>query len=309
MTDKDPFKIRENTSEIVKNLEFITIDPDKLIELGEKLKKQIKEKKLLTDEQFGEYEHSSQHIFLLDVVNFCFWAEKGKDKWRIEYPQGKILDGWEALVACFNRALKENVPLLEAKFLEEMTLDKIKYIFRNCNNVEIPLLKKRLEFLQEAGRVLNSRFDGEFDNLIKKGNNDAVQIVQLIIDNFSSFNDVGFYKRAQICAYDLSLLPEMDIKNVEQLTICAEYKLPQILRALGILKYKKSLAEKVDNYVLIDKDSREEREIRAVTIWVGELLAKRLETMPMTIDNAIWYLTQKTNQVLGLYHRTLTTFY
>jgi len=309
MTDKDPFNVRKNSFQIVKSLKFITINPEKLIELGKKLKKQIEEKRLLTDEQFGKYKHSSQHIFLLDVVNFCFWAEKGKDKWRIEYPQGKILDGWEALVACFNRALEEDIPLLEANFLEEMTLDKVKHIFRSSNNVEIPLLEKRLEFLQEAGRVLNNRFGGEFDNLIKEGSNDAVQIVQLIIDNFSSFNDVGFYKRAQICAYDLSLLPKMDIKNVEQLTICAEYKLPQILRALGVLEYNQSLAEKVDNYVLIDKDSREEREIRAAIIWVGELLAKRLDTMPMTIDNAIWYLTQKIKQDLGLYHRTLTTFY
>jgi len=212
-------------------------------------------------------------------------------------------------VACFNRALEEKIPLLEAKFLEEITLDKVKFIFRSCNKSEIPLLKKRLEFLQEAGRVLNSRFAGEFNNLIKKGNNDAVQIVKLIIENFPSFNDVGFYKRAQICAYDLSLLSDMNIKNIEQLTIFADYKLPQILRASEVLKYKKDLAEKVDNYVLIDKDSQEEREIRAVTIWVGELLAKRLDTMPVVIDNTIWYLTQKTNKNLGLYHRTLTTSY
>jgi len=305
----DPFKVRKNTFEIVKNLEFITINPDKLSEFGKKLKIQIDDGSLLTSDQFGEYKDSSQHIFLLDVVNFCFWAGEGEDKWRVKYPEDKIIDGWEALVVCFDRALEEKIPLLEAKFLEKMTLDQVKHVFRSCNNAEIPLLKERLEFLQEAGSVLSSRFAGEFDNLIKEGNSDAVQIVKLIIKNFPSFNDVGFYKRAQICAYDLSLLPDMNIKNVEQLTIFADYKLPQILRALGVLEYKKSLAEKIDNYVLIDKNSREEREIRAVTIWVGELLAKRLDTMPVVIDNAIWYLTQKTNKNLGLYHRTLTTSY
>ena len=56
------------------------------------------------------------------------------------------------------------------------------------------------------------------------------------------------------------------LKNISELTACADYKLPFVLRRLGIFSYLDYLADKIDNQETIDKDSEEEIELRANTI-------------------------------------------
>ena len=313
----DPLNIRKSTANVVKKSYFVSIKPDKIKNLSQVLKKRIRNHQLLTDTQFGIHQEFSQRIFIQDAINFCFWAKKGKHKWTVEYPKGTIRDGWFALTACFDRAIAEGIPLLNSHFLEQIRLADVKHIFRSSNQTQIPFLDQRLFFLREAGKILNQRFGGAFDNLVKEADNNAVKIVKKLVDHFPSFNyfshfekkRINFLKRAQICAYDLSLLSGLKIKNIASLTIFADYKLPQIFRSLGILNYKRSLAKRVDSLSLVGKNSREEIEIRAATIWVGELLAKQLNIAPALVDNAIWYLANKTKREMSPYHRTLTTNY
>jgi hypothetical protein len=163
---------------------------------------------------------------------------------------------------------------------------------------------------------LRNRFDGSIENLLTAANSDAPTISRLIIDTFQSFSDtaafegkpVHFYKRAQICAYDLSLLPTLHINNTDKLSVFADYKLPQALRHVGILAYDSRLAQKVDSLILLEKGSREEVEIRASTIWACELLSQELEVPATIVDNAIWSLSGSLLHMKP-YHRTLTTSY
>jgi hypothetical protein len=305
----DPLNVRTNAAKIIKKLSFVTINQAKLSYLAEKLNQARMANKLLTEAQFGQLKNSPQKIFLLDTVNFCFWAKKGKAKWSIEYPEKNIVDGYQALVACFDRALAEKIPLLDTKFLSRITLDETRHIFRSCNQVRIPLLDQRRQFFQQSAKILQQKFAGSADNLIKQANYSAPRIARLIIAHFPSFNDPGFFKRAQICAYDLSLLPNSPISQTSQLTVFADYKLPQVLRFFGAISYEKSLAEKIDKLILIDPGSREEIEIRAATVWVGELLSQQLQLPAVTIDNLIWYLSQTLNGGIKPHHRTLTINY
>jgi hypothetical protein len=59
---------------------------------------------------------------------------------------------------------------------------------------------------------------------------------------------------------------------VEELTVFAGYKLPKVLRRLGILRYAPHLAEQIDRHELLEAGSREQVEIRAATVWAGELI-------------------------------------
>ncbi len=95
----DPLGIRSTTSKAVKNLTLVDFDQDKIVQLAAELKSRIDKKLLLTDSQFGSGEITPQHIFVLDVVNHCFWAKKGEKKWQVEYPKEVITDGWEALIS------------------------------------------------------------------------------------------------------------------------------------------------------------------------------------------------------------------
>lgn len=304
----DPLGIRQSTAAVIKNSRLVTINLDRLDVLAEKLKQAIRQKKLLSSDQFGQLDVSAQKIFLLDSVNYCFWTPKGKRPWQIEYPQDTVKSGWQALVACFDRALSQNLPLLDSHWLQQLTLAQAGQIFLGLNGVNIPLLAKRREFLRRAGDILIKQFGGQIDNLIAKSRGDVIELVKQVIKNFPYFRDTGFYKRAQIFAYDLSLLPDQRLTNLEQLTIFADYRLPQWLRSQKVLSYQSKLAQKVDRQDLITAKSPEEIAIRAATVWVGELLAQKLNLAPALIDNSLWFLAKERPSNLA-HHRTLTTAY
>jgi len=104
------------------------------------------------------------------------------------------------------------------------------------------------------------------------------------------------------------------LDNLDKLTAFADYKLPQMLRSFGIIKYSESLANKVDSYVLIEKDSEEEVEIRSATIWAVEFIRQGLRKKynfitSSHIDSMLWNKSQTRTREEKPYHRTLTTAY
>lgn len=322
---KDPFKILYSTKQIVENLNFIEINSNKFEEICNDILSQLKVGLDPVEKHFGHantLEKIVQLIFLEDTVNFCFWEEKGKEKWKIEWPKGHLTSGgWYSLGACFQRAMSNKIPVLDAEYMSEITEKQTEDLFEGVNNIKIPLLKERQRALQESGRVLAEKYDGQFINLLETANFDAINIIELILKDFSFFRDllniqgrnIYFLKRAQICVQDLSynksMHKKMKIKNIDILTAFADYKIPQMLRKYGLITYKKSLAEKVDNYILIPKDSREEIEIRSVTIWCIELIRQKLnEYTAGDIDNALWLISQD-NKGINPYHRTYTIYY
>jgi len=314
----DPLGVRRSTAAVMENARFVTININQLKDFGTKIALNVKNNQLLTQAQFGKLHNNPQKIFLLDTVNFCFWARKSKLRWAVAYPAADtITQGWQALVASFDRAIATSMPILDSQFLARISLKDTQRLFQSHNQTQIPLLKQRQSFLQQAGQILNQDFAGDFNNLIKLANHSAPQISRLIIKHFPCFNDttvyrqkqVKFFKRAQICAYDLSLLSEIKITHIDQLTFFADYRLPQMLRTFGVLEYQPGLAEKVDHLQLIIPDSQEELEIRASTVWAGELLAYQLNLAPAQIDNAIWFLAKQTQQPMKPHHQTLTTNY
>jgi len=323
---EDPFKILSSTKRVLERAQFVEIDSKRVKELAKPIKGKLE--KGLGEEEYGlgatgNFEKDTQLILVEDSVNFCFWAEKGKDKWQVEWPKGNIVaGGWYGLLACFKRAKAENIHILDAKYLSEITIDDVKRFFRSSSNSEIPLINKRRENLVETGKVLLKKYDGEFVNAIEELGFDAVNIIKLVVENFPSFRDIAkyegedvfFLKRAQILANDISYLSKngkkVNIKNLDKLSAFADYKIPQMLRNAGILVYSDELAEKVDNYVLIPKDSREEVEIRAATIWGIELIRQEIPKFKASeIDNALWLLSQDQTKVSKPYHRTYTIYY
>ena len=313
----DPLQIRSSTAGVVNNLELIEFDFKKLDQVVEIVKKKYSKKEVLTADQFGSEKPTPQLIFILDVINFCFWAGKDQEKWTVEYPKSNfIANGWYGLVASVERAQKESTPILETDFLEKLTLKRAKHIFRSANNQNIPLLEERVRFLNQVGRTLKQKYQGNIYHFLSSIKLDANIVGKKLLEDFPSFEDcatwrgkrINFYKRVQIFVYDLSLLPSLKVKNLEVLTVFADYKIPQILRAFGVIKYHPRLAKKVDNYQLLKLGSGEEIEIRSATIWAGELIAHKAGMMPVEVDNVLWKVSQSIRDIKP-YHRVLTTSY
>ncbi|GCF07680.1 queuosine 5'-phosphate N-glycosylase/hydrolase [Dictyobacter arantiisoli] len=261
-------------------------------------------------------------LLVLDALNFCFWAEKGQDRWTIEY-QGQTLNGYWAEAAALKRAVEEELPLWDANYLSTISEATVAHIFRGTGT--IPLFEQRVQHAREVGRVLLERYAGQFTQAIAQSGRNAIQLVLLLERYFPSFRDVAIYrgsavrflKRAQITIADISGSFHGKgwgaITNQDQLTIFADYKLPQVLRDYNVLEYQTELAQRVDNQELIPAGSEEEVEIRACTIWACELLRRALQQQgrrvtAAEIDMRLWLLGQQSD-AMHPYHRTRTIYY
>ncbi len=146
----------------------------------------------------------------------------------------------------------------------------------------------------------------------------------MIIKNFLNFRDISmykgkeiyFFKRANLLVGDLlANIPQIK-ENIQDnnLLACADYKIPQVLRHLGILEYREDLANLVDSQKEIRHDKEEEIEIRACMLYAIELIKKELEQKNIylnssEIDNALWLLSKNPNFKGKPHHLTRTIYY
>ena len=274
----------------------------------------------------GEGEALANYILLLDSLNFCFWPDKGQPKWTISYG-GRHWNGYQALALSLRRAIEEGRPILEAAWMAQASLEEVTHIFRGLDpQAPIPLLEKRAAHIRQSGQVLQEHFKGQFAEVIRAAQGSAVRLVNLLVQYFPSFRDIHPYqgqelrilKRAQITPIDLyGSFHGQDLgsfSDLQRLTACADYKIPQVLRALGILEYAPSLADKVDNQELLPSGSLEELATRVGPIWATELIRQRLEElgvkkMALELDWFLWNLGQEPLPHERPYHRTRTIFY
>jgi len=94
----------------------------------------------------------------------------------------------------------------------------------------------------------------------------------------------------------------------------ADYRIPQVLKRLGILSYSKELADKINRGVLILKGSEEEVEMRANMVWAVQLMYEELKDrmpgiLPIEINDHLWLLRRQLFPDDNAHHRTLTTAY
>lgn len=259
-------------------------------------------------------------IFVFNSINFCYW---GNPKWTIEY-KGKRYDGAWGMIASLGRALDNNIPLLDAKFLSSLTQVDLSEILKG--NTTIPLFNERLQILRDNGKILAEKYNGQFSKVIEKSGNDTLRLLNILITDFPSFDDstkyngqkVIFHKRAQLAISDIYRTFKGkkfgNLKNIDVLTAFTDYKIPQSLRKLGILEYSQDLSAKIDNKIQIPKGSEEEIEIRANMIWAIELMKKELKTKnpnvtSIDIDSYLWLLGQNKSPDNKSYHLTETIYY
>lgn len=249
-------------------------------------------------------------LVIYDSIDCSFW---GSPKWEIESSKGKI-DGAFALM----------YSLLELrKKYNGLNFDAISYEeFSNYlkGNVEIPLLKERYNVVKEVSNIINSKMNGDFYNYTKHITND-LDLFNLIINEFPSFKDersyqektIYFYKLAQLLVSDILHIREIkeEIKvDYSHLIGCADYKIPQVLRSLGILEYNDELANLVDNKQEIKENSIYEVEIRAnMIVALSEIKKLLTDVFMIDINNFVWSLGQDKSSPTKPYHLTRTMSY
>jgi hypothetical protein len=330
---RDPFGVLATTRAVVERANDVTIDPEKLEQVAEELLDNASEPPTWDDKlhfRDGTW-RTAGWVFVLDALNFCFWSEDPDpgERWRVEY-KGELYDGYWALAAALRRAVDEGRPIWDPAYLIDLPARDIAHILRahDIDAPEIPLFSLRATNLHELGRGLREYYEGPEAAavLIGGAKRSATKLIEEVVSHFPSFNDVAvyegeevrFYKRAQILIADLvgafgnEGLGAFD--DLDRLTAFADYKVPQVLRRLGVLVYSDDLAAKIERWELIPSGSPAEVEIRAATIWGCELLRQALarrgrDLRAFEIDWALWTAGQSLPPDATPYHRTYTGFY
>jgi hypothetical protein len=318
----DPLRVLATTAYVVEHAALVHIDLAAIERTADELvKNEIQPPAWNYDyHYFDGTPRTVNYLFLLDALNFSFW---GEPRWQVIY-RGKELDGYWALAASLKQAIESDPHTADADFLAHITPAALEAILRGKG--KIPMFPDRWRNARELGTVLRNLWEGEAARLVELADHDAARLAGLVAENFSSFNDVAiyqgqevrFFKRAQIVVTDLwGAFQGQDwgeFENINVLTAFADYKLPQILRAWKILDYAPSLAEKVDRKVPLEKDSPEEVEIRAATLWAVEFLRQAFESRgralwSIQVDWILWDASQKEFSGAKPYHRVRTFYY
>ncbi|KAG8925954.1 hypothetical protein FRC01_009512, partial [Tulasnella sp. 417] len=131
-------------------------------------------------------------IFFISAMNFSFWSDRGGEE---RYGVSWYEDGWAAasadeLQSAGLSPTRQEYEALFAPSREEGSTD-----------VEtIPLLAERIRVLRRVSEVLCTRFNGSYLGLIEEwkakygDDRTALQLVQMVIEEFDDFRDETFWK-------------------------------------------------------------------------------------------------------------------
>lgn len=253
--------------------------------------------------------------FIIESMNFCFWK---KPKWKIEY-NNEIVSGSNALFYSVIKEVENNKRFLDLEYLYNLDKQSFNNIF---NSVEgnIPLFDERYDNFKEVVNFIykNNNFYNDLFN-IKTDR----ELLKYITDNFKSFDDKSLYKekiihfnkRATLLTNDLFYLSKTinkNLKDVNNLSGCADYGIPRTFRDYNILIYNDELAKIVDNEEELIHNSEMEIEIRANMLYIIELIKENLLTKGISVnsvelDNLIWLMGKKNKKSLA--HHTVTIYY
>ncbi|KAH9524825.1 hypothetical protein Btru_027969 [Bulinus truncatus] len=237
-------------------------------------------------------------------------------------------------------AKTERIPIIQPSFYATISEETLKHIFRSDSAFDIPLLDRRLQVLLEAGRVLMEKFQGSFVNVIEEANKSAQSLLKIVLNNFTSFQDVaeyngkkvGFYKRAQILIGDIWGCCEGqglgEFTDIDTITMFADYRIPQALVYFGVLQYSDSLMSELKKGKVFQSGDKQEVEIRGVSLWACELvrdeilgLIKELESQSedgtslsanaVLVDHYLWDIRRELADEMAdvPFHRCRGIFY
>ena len=308
-------QVLDTCSYVYENSRHVKIDINKIKELAKDNRFNEKTAYWLSSNPYGilnlGVEDIINFLVIFESIDYSFW---GEPKWTMKTDKVNT-DGAIALMYALLR-LREQKGNLN---FERITFDEFSEALKG--NVEIPLLEERYKVVLQVSKIINKKMQNNFYHYIKNITKDIV-LFNTIINNFPSFADTRTYDNKTIYFYKLAQLLTSDILHIrslkEGITVdysnlvgCADYKIPQVIRSLGVLVYDKELSDLVDNKNELEENSIYEVEIRANMVVAINLIKKELNNKVSAIDinDTIWSFSQDKTKKLLPYHLTRTLSY
>lgn len=227
-------------------------------------------------------EHVADLVFVASCLNFAFTDFETRVRWEFE--------GYADADGLHVALWRAGPDLLRGDALAVLTTERLGEILPG-----LQMLDERAAILRDVGEVLVERWDGRFANALASVS-DVDSYLRLLTTEFPRFDDVPFWKLAQLSAWILHIERAVQWPDLERLTAFADYIVPAALRALGVLRYSDELANAIDTWTPIDAGSPWEVELRAATVWachelclrVNALRPPELSVVDAQIDARLW---------------------
>src|SRR5580765_6535609 len=98
-------------------------------------------------------------ILTADCVDTAFTDFSTHVKFQVDYA-GRHWSDSDGLFACMKRAMDNGIPILDGKFLAQVTRPELERIF--AANIELPMLDEKMEIWHQVGAVLAEKYHGRF---------------------------------------------------------------------------------------------------------------------------------------------------
>jgi hypothetical protein len=253
----------------------------------------------------------------LNALNFQFWDKTLEEfvRYRHAGQEGAIAMRaafqmcWEMAAMRADTAGREldDVPFITRELIDLFGREGLSGRFGN-----IPEIGKRTRILMEVlgdGTHLLNVASTLHEALVTRQQLTWVH-AKLLAQSFPVAYGDDYLKKAQLACMFISgqwnaFNPGRPCKL--DVTAAADYQLPKILRAMGILKYSPWLESTVDEQRPVEENSVAERAIRAATVLACEELAAHLQCSLPEIDFWLWVNRNQARE--AKFHLTRTTAY
>ena len=299
--------VRQHAAEVAASARFIRINYDAIVHYAKALASDHSEQPELDPATHyvrpDDPDGTLTYVVTLDAINFGSGY----------FPHLKKRPGLSGYftVASGLKDYFEGNGALTPRDLQELTPEQCAAMFGQTNPddavAELMVLFARA--LNDVGNHVTSRYDGSFRRLVDDASGSAERLVGILAE-MPFYQDVGFYKRAQLTAADLSLADIAHFDDLDQLTIFADNLVPHVLRVDGVLSYDEDLLGRINREELIPSGSREELEIRACALHAVELIKACIPPITsMELDYVLWNRGQQPTYKAQPRHRARTVFY
>jgi len=223
----------------------------------------------------------------LDVVNFCYRDPVSRQDYVYVNKEGQKKPRSIGLKAAMPEAdinwgsIAEVANIDPEKWREIIQLDKNQDFYLGAERGKrISLFAKKL-FFSGSSDITDFLISAKYDT----------DLLLPALENSGFFTD-EFQKRSQLAVNMMDGVLRrrfsLQIKGTENLTIMADYRLPQLMYNFGAINLNEKLKDKLMSEEIIESGSDDERALRAASVVIGEKLSNIMELPEGKIDSLLW---------------------
>lgn len=249
-------------------------------------------------------EDAAEFAIAMGAINHRFWSLDEKDQFVRYTHEGQV--GAMAMSAAFERAWNDpQSPIRLARDAgQPLDAAAIVAVFGDMpdpqgradilNEILLSEQLPRLAALAQELAEMGSRFNTDY----------AAQLADAFPKGYAD----GVLKKAQLATSAIwrSAIGRGFESPEPDLTAFADYQIPRVLRAMGLLEYAPDLAKAIDVGDLIEAEGVDERALRAASILAVEKLATQQGVGVADVDYWLWLQRKVPTEP---FHLTLTNAY